>query len=299
VTERTLRYIVYAPGYNPNVGGIIFQHELVHTLNMLGQEAYLWPQAPLYGVGKRDRLKRLLNPPPFETNEHLNTPIAKKSDLKAQNTVMIYPEIVLGNPTGAQNIVRWLLYKPGDQHPYDFTEGEMFFRCYEKADLPEITGGAPDLFLWKVNRVYRNEGREGRKGVAYIVRKGHRKPRLAPTEAPGATDINGMSHEEVNDVFNRVERFYSYDEATMYSQFAVLSGCLSIVVPGEYPDRAAWNQHHDLSINGIAYGDTPEEIAHAKATSGKLLEQLEAKEKAGIDTVRDFIAKTRDRFGRA
>ena len=92
----TLRYIVYAPGYDPNIGGVIFQHELVHTLNELGQEAYLWPQAPLYGIGKRERIRRLLNPPRFETNPQLNTPVAHKRDLRAPNTVMIYPEIVLG-----------------------------------------------------------------------------------------------------------------------------------------------------------------------------------------------------------
>ena len=296
MASKKLKYIVYTSSFDPDSGGSIFMHELAHTLNELGEEAYLWPMAPLYGISKRTRVKNLFDPPRFETNGSLNTPMARKRDLRAANTVMIYPEIVLGNPTGAQNIVRWLLYKPGDQHPYQFTDGEMFFRCYEKADLPEVTGGAPDLFLWKINRAYRDEGRKGRKGVSYIVRKGHRKTRLAATEAPDAINIDGKSHEEINAVFNRVERFYSYDEATMYSQFAVLSGCQSIVVPGEYPDRAAWNQHHDLSINGIAYGDSPEELAHAQATKGKLLAQLEAKEQAGIDTVRAFIVKTKERF---
>ena len=82
----------------------------------------------------------------------------------------------------------------------------------------------------------------------------------------------------------------------MYSQFAVLSGCLSIVVPGEYPDRATWNKQHDLSINGIAYGDTSDEIAHALATRDKLLEQLETKEQAGLETVKNFVALTYERF---
>jgi hypothetical protein len=296
MTDGKLRYIVCAPSFDPNSGGTIFQHELVHTLNQFGEEAYLWPMPPIFRQGLCSRIKRALWPQPYLLNPELNTPMARKRDLSASDTVMIYSEIVPGNPADAQNIVRWLLYKPGDQHPYSFTENEMFFTCYEKADLREVTRGAPELFLWKINRTYRDEGRTNRKGVAYIVRKGHRKPRLPATEAADAIDISGMSHEEVNAVFNRVERFYSYDEATMYSQFAVLSGCLSIVVPGEHPDRATWNKHHDLSINGIAYGDTPTEIAHALATRDKLLAQLEAKELDGIETVKAFVIKTREQF---
>jgi hypothetical protein len=296
MVDSTLRYIVNAPSYDPDSGGTIFLHELVHTLNDLGEEAYIWPMAPIFRQGLRARLWSLISRTAFETNPSLNTPLADKGSFAAHDTVVIYPEIVPDNPMGAQNVVRWLLYKPGDQHPYSFGENEMFFRCYEKADLPEVTGGAPDLFLWKINRAYHNENHSDRKGVCYIVRKGHRKPRLPATETADAINIDGMSHAQINEVFNRCERFYSYDEATMYSQFAVLSGCLSIVVPGEYPDRVTWNQHHDLSINGIAYGEAPEEITHALATRDRLLQQLEEKEQAGIETVKDFVSRTRKRF---
>jgi len=254
--DRKLRYIVNAPSFDPDSGGTIFLHELAHTLNSLGEEAYVWPMAPIFRQGVKSRLWSLISRPAFDTSPSLNTPLAHKRMFNAPDTVVVYPEIVPGNPMGAQNVVRWLLYKPGDQHPYSFTEGEM----------------------------------------CYIVRKGHRKPRLPETEAEDAIDIHGMSHAEINEVFNRCERFYSYDEATMYSQFAVLSGCLSIVVPGEYPDRATWNKQHDLSINGIAYGDTSDEIAHALATRDKLLEQLETKEQAGLETVKNFVALTYERF---
>lgn len=296
MADGNLRYIVNAPSFDPDSGGTIFLHELVHTLNDLGEEAYIWPMAPIFRQGLRTRLWSLINRKPFKTSPNLNTPLADKRVFNAHDTVVIYPEIVPDNPMGAQNVVRWLLYKPGDQHPYSFGKDEMFFRCYEKADLPEVTGGAPDLFLWKINRAYHNENRPDRKGVCYIVRKGHRKPRLPETEAADAIDIDGMSHAQINEVFNSCERFYSYDEATMYSQFAVLSGCLSIVVPGEYPDRGTWNRHHDLSINGIAYGGAAEEIAHALATEDRLLEQLEKKEQAGIETVKDFVTRTKERF---
>ena len=139
--DRKLRYIVNAPSFDPDSGGTIFLHELAHTLNSLGEEAYVWPMAPIFRQGVKSRLWSLISRPAFDTSPSLNTPLAHKRMFNAPDTVVVYPEIVPGNPMGAQNVVRWLLYKPGDQHPYSFTEGEMFFRCYEKADLVEVTGG--------------------------------------------------------------------------------------------------------------------------------------------------------------
>lgn len=296
MAASSLHYIVNAPSFDPNSGGTIFLHELAHALNELGETASLWPMKPIYWPGIRETIKTTLRPPAFEVDPNLNTPVATKADLKRPNAVVIYPEIVLDNPLGIKNVVRWLLYKPGDQHPYSFTENELFFRCFEKADLPELTGGAHELFLWKVNRSYRNENRPDRKGVAYIVRKGHRKPRLPETEHPDAIDIDGMSHGEVNEVFNRCERFYSYDEATMYSQFAVISGCLSIVVPGDHKDRDEWVSHHDLYRYGVAYGTDPAELEYAKSTRDDLIAALAEKEAAGLDTVGDFVRLTQARF---
>ena len=297
MTSSKLHYIVNAPSFNPDSGGTIFQHELVHALNELGETASLWPMKPIYWPGIRQTVKTALRPPVFEFNPDLNTPMATKADLKRANAVVVYPEIVLDNPLGIKNVVRWLLYKPGDQHPYSFTKDELFFRCFEKADMPELTGGAHDLFLWKVNRTYRNENRPDRKGVAYIVRKGHRKPRLAETEHPDAIDIDGMSHAQINDVFNRCDRFYSYDEATMYSQFATICGCLSIIVPGEHKDHADWVRNHDLGRYGVAYGTDPAELEHALSTRDKLFVALDEKERAGLDTVRRFVTLTKARFG--
>ena len=291
-----LKYIVNAPSFDPDSGGTIFMHELVHALNSLGEEAYLWPMAPIYKQGFRKRLTSALFPPEYITDPKLNTPLARKEDLRAPTAVVVYPEIVQGNPLGIANVVRWLLYKPGDQHPYTFTENEMFFRVFGKADLPELTGGAPELFLYKVNRCYLNENRSDRKGVCYAVRKGHRKPRIAQTEDPDAICIDGLSHAQINDVFNRCKTFYSYDEATMYSQFAVICGCESVVIPGEHANRADWGRENELGKFGIAYGLEQSELDHARATRDQLIELLRAKEETGLETVRKFVDLTRKRF---
>jgi hypothetical protein len=289
-------YIVNAPTFDANSGGTIFLHELCHALNGFGETAYLWPMAPIFRQGIKSRVATFLKPPKYQRDQTLNTPMADKSMLSSDRAIMVYPEIVPDNPAGAKNIVRWLLYTPGDQHPYSFTDNEMFFRVFEKADMPELTGGADDLFLWKVNRSYRNENRPDRKGCCYITRKGHKKPRIPETEASDAIDIEGLSHEEINDVFNRCEVFYSYDEATMYSQFATICGCLSVIVPGEHNDRAEWARNHELGEFGVAYGQDPAELAHARSTRDDLIALLKRKEEAGLETVQNFIEKTQAHF---
>lgn len=286
-------YIIYAPGYNENVGGIIFLHELVHTLNQMGERAFLWPAAPIYKRGRRARLKQVFRKPPYPLSPHLNTPVARRRDLTS-SSIVVYPEVAQGNPLKARNVVRWLLYKPGLRHPYEFGPDEMFFRAGKLSDLPEVTAGAPDLFLWKINRTYRNENRPDRNGVCYIVRKGDHKPRIPETEVPGAIQIDGKSHAEINEIFNRCHTFYSYDEVTMYSQFAAICGCTSVVIPGLFDSREEWVKNHKLARYGVAYG--LDDIPHAEATRDRVLGLLEAEEAKGRATVERFVDLTKARF---
>lgn len=289
-------YIVYTWPWSETNGGVIFTHQLVHELNRMGERAFLRRVGPIIRLGLRTRLKYYLQRGPMLTNPALNTPIARRGDL-TRDSIVIYPETVPGNPLKAKNVVRWLLYKPGLRHPYDFGPDDMFVSAGEMSDLPEVTGGnVPELYLWKINPVYRNENRPDRKGVCYIVRKGNTKPRIPETEAAEAICIDKMSHEQINDVFNRCDMFYSYDEATMYSQFAVIAGCTSVVVPGMFPSRREWAAAHPNGRYGVAYGTAPEELAHARETRHLMIEDMRARETESIETVRRFVDLTKQRF---
>lgn len=288
-----MRYIVSAPSYDENNGGAIFLHLLVHSLNRLGETAHVWAQPDIYPPGRRERLRRLVFPPAFRTAPDLDTPVFEGRQAPG-DAVVVYPEVTRGNPLRAAHVVRWILYKPGVLHPYEFTDGEMFFHCGEMFDMPELTGGAPELVMWRRNRIYRNENRPDRKGTAYIVRKGFAKERLPQTETPDAIRIDGMSHAEINEVFNRVRTFISYDEATMYSQFAAICGCDSVIVPGFFRDQDEWMASHPLARYGVAYGF--ENLDHARATRDRVIGMLDEKERESLETVRNFVRLTRERF---
>jgi hypothetical protein len=293
--------VVYAPNYDPDSGGAIFLHELVHALNALGESAVLWPMNKLPPATLRERARLFVKRPsllwrqlPLRVEPGRGMPVARFADLR-RDSIVIYPEVTLGNPLRARNVVRWLLYRPGLRDPYSFGPGEMFFRVGPLCDIPSLTGGAPDLYVWRRNPVYRNEGRSDRRGACFIVRKGADKPRIP--ETAGAIQIDGMSHEEIAGIFNRCERFYSYDEATFYSQYAAICGCVSVVVPGLYPSRAAWVEAHPIARQGVAYGT--DDLDHAQATRGLVLPLLQAKEAEGLATVRAFVAATQARFGQS
>lgn len=290
MSSSETNYIIYAPSFNENSGGTIFLHELAHALNSRGEKAGMWPMAPVYSKGIKGRIKNALRPAPYKTNTALNTPMAKESDI-GPNTVVVYPELVLGNPLNAAHVARWLLYTPGKKHPFKFDSDEMYFRVDEFADLPDLTGGAPDLFLWTVNSTYKNENRPDRKGACFIVRKWADGPRHPITE--GAIQLDGLSHAEINEIFNQCEVFYSYDDATMYSQYAAVAGCLSVVLPSGDDKRDAMLSDHMLGRYGIAYGLEDEKLAHAKATQDKVIDLLLERESEGQRSVDSFIEITK------
>src|SRR5689334_8505261 len=217
-------YFVYAPAYDENSGGITFLHRLVHELRALGEEAYIYPISPLTGSWWRRTARRLrarLTPRPVASN--LDTPIWNPTRIPAEG-IVVYPEIVAGNPLQAQNVARWLLFKPGFHGgPVRFDPSELFFKCSEFSDDVTITGGAQLLALWWLNPHYWHRGGTSRKGTCYMKRKGHDRPIVH--DLSNSRCLDGLSHAEIADFFNTCETFYSYDDATMYSQYAALCGC--------------------------------------------------------------------------
>jgi hypothetical protein len=288
-----MKYIIYAPSFSEKNGGSIFLHELVNALNGLGEDAYLWPTLNTHKLTWRRRVRDFFRKKSiYAVNPKLNTPIASKFDINDE-TIVVYPEITLGNPLNIKNVVRWLLYTPGALRPYEFGKDDFFFTVGEMCDIPEITGGAPDLFMWKINKTYKNLNLPDRKEICFITRKGSGKEKIAETE--GAIQIDGMSHREINEIFNKCSTFYSYDEATMYSQYAAISGCLSVVIPGAYLNREEWSKNHILAKYGVAYG--LDDLDHARQTQHKVAGLLEAEEQKGLETVERFVELTRARFG--
>ncbi|MCK5424804.1 MAG: hypothetical protein KAI89_05485, partial [Emcibacter sp.] len=150
-------YIIYAPSFSENNGGCIVLHKLCHMLNQLGERAFLWPMEPVYKPRMRDRVLSFLKPKPFEVNKEFNTPVATPKDLN-DNSIVIYPEIINGNPLKHKNVVRWFLHKPGHHTgKVEYGENELYFIFDQYCDDPSLNNNPEnELFLVQLNPAYKN-----------------------------------------------------------------------------------------------------------------------------------------------
>ena len=288
-------YILFSPPYNEEVGGAIVLHRLCHTLNELGCSAFLWPMDKPIVSSIRKKISRRLRKVDKKFNQFsaYNTPIAKYSDLK-DNSIIIYPEIINGNPLGGCNVVRWLLHKPGfHTGEVDYGEEDLIYFFDENCiDEKYYIDRKNILFTISLHSAYNMKGASTRSGSCYMMRKG--KGRKLVHDLKYSTNIDGLDHQSTAEVFKQSKYFYCYDEMTMYSQFAALCGCISIVIPEKFETREEWVDKHPISKYGIAYG--MDDIDHAVNTQHSVVEYFQDLEKESYKSIKSFIINTQLHF---
>ncbi|HIA7302709.1 TPA: hypothetical protein ACWR3Y_004926, partial [Escherichia coli] len=89
-----------------------------HLLNVMGHKASLFPyvsESNYSLLNKYQFLKGVINHRlgRFVTNPDFITPVITQINKVTDSSVVIYPEIVNGNPLRAKNVVRWFLHNPG------------------------------------------------------------------------------------------------------------------------------------------------------------------------------------------
>ena len=238
-----MKFIINSPGYNPSIGGIMALHKLCHLMNEMGLDCKLW----LWDG---------------ETNPEWNTPVADEYN----GEVVIYPEIVHGNPLEAEKVVRWCLNAPGKLGgPGEYPDTDIVFYYW---DFFAPKGSENILTVLEVQDCWRDLGMK-RSGYCYAIRKGGDME-----HKPGAVNI-GATHEysRLVALFNSKEYFYTNDDRTFLSQQAAMCGCISVV--DSEGDRTAWRRRMPINQLGIAFGWGDDEIEHAKITKHLVRDTIE------------------------
>lgn len=207
--------------------------------------------------------------------------------------IVIYPEVVSGNPLGADLVVRWILYFPGvlSRTPR-FGPNDLFFhwsRDYMRS-FPSISSG--NLRLGLILLPYYRTGKQAinrNERPLLLLRKGRK--RNITWKIPDALIIDGLNHEKIRELFCTHKRLYSYDAYTAFLTYAVICGCLPIVIPDDDIIEDEWLSN-EPDRYGIAYGE--ENIDFAIQTRGKMLENLDNEEKRISKEIDEFIHKIRD-----
>ena len=296
------KYIVMTPSYNENSGGIVVLHKLCDLLNSLGYEAYVMPYRYSYYVTRYNILSEGFNFlkwsvwnffKPFRRNEFFNTPIFSGSQPINDEFIVIYPEVVFGNPLGAKNVVRWLLHQPGyHEGVFYYSPGELIYKfnsAIRDFEYPGSKTSEDDLKVihYPIDLYYPPQKESVRSGTAYCVRKGKGKKSIQDHSQD--TLIDDLNHSQVANVFRQSKYFISYDEHTAYSIFAVLCGCISVVVPGDGIPIENWYPNEEDRF-GIAYG--LENIEWSVLTAHKVREHVLLEEQNSADRVSMFAEES-------
>jgi len=228
-----VHFVIAAPGYRHDSGGIVALHRLCDVLNRLGHLAVL---LPLDGN--------------TATVPGWHTPVVADASA-ADGAVVVYPEIVPGNPLGGSRVVRWLLNRPGHitGRPLDAEPGDLLVVWNGAIDtaLPVLTLPLldPGVFFPKDAR--------GRGGLLWVG-----KGRL-PTALPraGTTMITRTwpaTRPELAALLRGADVLYSCDWMTAMVFESLLCGT-PVVLVGDQQWRRDELVDHGIVKPGMIFED--------------------------------------------
>jgi hypothetical protein len=257
-TNNKLKIVIYTPVFDIKCGGIVVLHNLARLINELHNPNIY---AKLFIINN------------FKYKNIFCNDFATIDDID-DNTFVIYPEIVSGNPLNAKKFMRWILLD---------STGNMPLNNYENWDKKDL------IYFWEtkeknniyfkqlscpwLNNIFYNKGLkfEERTKTCYLVKKGsliHKNINYYHNSDSIYLD-HISSLKEKCDIFNLCKYFYCYDPNSMYVIYALLCGCIPIIYPLdgvpkiEYMKNRIYNCNNELIDIGFAYDNSESEINNA------------------------------------
>lgn len=304
---RQPRFLIVSPPQQ--WGGPVVLHLLCRMLMDIGYDAQIFLLRTDVTIprSRKDFLQQYL---PFQAKKgklKLDSQDGPVKGCKLTNwpyvdddTIVVYPEIVFGNPLAAKHVVRWLLgfnrYKDvfiGEQ-PYD---KEDMFICYREIfNDDQLNPTCREVTLQHFNyELYKRWNYGYREGSCFIIRKGINRPDLPPT-VPG-TVLDHLSDEEKVKIMNQCRYCYSFDTQTFYSIVAAICGCVSIVIPEPGKKREDYLCEGEKGW-GIAYGTAMEELEFACNTQKELEKWIEDFDVQNHMNIQKFLDYCQEYFQR-
>lgn len=259
-------YYIVAPPYTRTSAGVRVLHMLCHALNRRGQTAFisLYPAMPWQ---HRQVAPDLLTP--------LLTPAVIRSHFERGLTpVLVYPEVISGNPFDGPCVVRYVLNVPGLLGGSENYAPEELCFSYSKvlADMTPVPENV--LFLPATDtQVFctlpDQPKRQGSCFYAYKYKSAHQGALFDITK--NSIEItrdlpDSQTPQELADLFRRSEVFYTYENTALATE-AVLCGCPAVFLPNPYLSEIIAVK--ELGPEGYAWGADPAEVERARATVGQ------------------------------
>jgi predicted O-linked N-acetylglucosamine transferase (SPINDLY family)/predicted SAM-dependent methyltransferase len=280
--REQLNFIIATPGFVPSSGGIIALHNLAKTIYEFNIPCKMF-----------DFSGQKLSNEIFDI-------YATESDIN-DSTIVVYPEIVSGNPLQAKHVVRWILCELGvhcSANVYLTWGKNDFVYHYSTFDSNKNVNCYNLLSPLCISPDFQDQGKD-RNGYCHIIRKGlkfHQELEyIHPVDSLFLAD--DTSQEILIHIFNTKKYLISYDPYSYVSTLAALCGCISIIVPLKDINKKQWleslstsvilDQYGEEDLKGIAYGLT--EIEYAQNTLADVKRQQNIFVEYGNNSVKRFI----------
>ncbi|HEC74401.1 MAG TPA: hypothetical protein ENI26_08515, partial [Methylophaga aminisulfidivorans] len=254
--NTNIPYVIYASNYEQKYAGVRALHHLCHALNQLGQEAYI--------VGCSI------------TNNKLQTPFLTQSELSRMisvgvNPIVVYPEVVHGNPLDSSSVVRWILNTPGHiGGDKQFDSDEQLF-CYSQDFVPSEMS-ALNLRVPVIDQsIFNNTDNphdDKRQGTCFYANKyliaGYKLTDDVRESVSLCQDVK-LTRTELAAILRKSELMYCYEPSALMTE-AKLCGCPVVMIDTPYLNPEL---EIDIKGYGISFGTAPEDIDEAKRTVHK------------------------------
>ncbi|WP_322031651.1 glycosyltransferase family 4 protein [Paraburkholderia sp. J76] len=247
-------YYIYAPAYRETSAGIVVLHTLCHELNSRGQEAYI-VGTPVVNPALRT---------PVLTAEHANS-----HRQRGLVPIVVYPEIVSGNPLGAQVCVRYILNTIGRHTGQPLNEGkeDLIFYYSENFIGDKKKDEVDYLYLPVVDpNLFKPDPAKAR-DKAFVFQYRYPLEKIDFSRFPPGTELLSMaapvSLPELAEKLQRGKVLYSYELSAVCVE-AMMCGCPVIYMNEgglqETPDRFMFG------TNGSAMASERNGLLRAAAT---------------------------------
>ncbi|UVJ45424.1 glycosyltransferase [Pseudomonas sp. LS1212] len=246
-------YYIYAPAYRETSSGVCVLHYLCHALNLSGHEAY---------VTGTDVVNPDLRTPVLD-----NVMLARHQGA-GREPIMVYPEVVTGNPLGSQVVVRYLLNRDGflTGKGVEFGEDDLIF--YYAHDFRGRAGEENMLTLPVIDsELFSPPASPVKRSGAYLYQ--HRFPanQIDFSQLPDDVEVLSLANPktlaELADVFKSAAVLYSYEVSATCTE-AMLCGCPVIYLKGGSIETLPFTEHFGEA--GAAMCDEPGGLERARAT---------------------------------
>lgn len=265
---KSINFLIYAPSTEDPSGGQIVLYALNDYLNSIGHNSKL----VIFGT----RIKY---------NTH--------------NTVVIYPEIIPGNPLNSKHTVRWLLNTPGvitgKSQESTWHSKDLVYRFSKSFNCKRKIDGILRIVDYKLD-FFTNDKKERNLECVYLVYKGNRffkefnqHPRNAPK-----IDDHRKNLALMKEIFNKTNFLISYDNASYFNIAAALCGCNVIVIPDKNISQEEWGSTEPTMKYGVAYGYN--NLKHALETKKNVKEYLQTLKQKDEETIQEFIKDCLNNF---